>query len=403
MDECGCCQKCAKAELQTCGGASDVSGRCANGLQCLKTCLPCKTVGDSGKPCIFPFKYAGETYKKCTTRDSENGQPWCATSVDSDNYVVDHQWGDCLEGCPGTRVECDDKYFSIQNGKCIDVTVPGAIPNWFGAPAVKLEEPTADLFPAPVCATKGATQRFYDNTCRCVRGQTATDYNPRGRARGNCTGIEDNDGDNLDKVWCFLENIRDPLDPHSGCYSDTKWSERDGRFWSSLACTQAPDIETPVNRRPGEIIKPKNFPDHKPAIPPTITTNIRSKPQPGPIVVTTTTERIQEQPKMSEPVFEEIEHTFYVSDEDEGDDYYYEYPEEQDNSTDNSIDTGEELPVNSNTNESNEEGVEKPEKTTTIRNLKKEASQSQNTKTKTKLQTEGENTNNKIKGKDNSI
>ena len=55
--------------------------------------------------------------------------------------------------------------------------------------------------------------------------------------------LEDDDTDNLDKVWCFLENIRDPLNPSSGCYSDTKWSERDGRFWSSLACFQAPDIE----------------------------------------------------------------------------------------------------------------------------------------------------------------
>ena len=27
-----------QAELQTCGGASNVSGRCADGLQCLKTC-----------------------------------------------------------------------------------------------------------------------------------------------------------------------------------------------------------------------------------------------------------------------------------------------------------------------------------------------------------------------------
>ena len=37
-DECGCCLKCAKAELQTCGGASDILGLCAQGLQCLKTC-----------------------------------------------------------------------------------------------------------------------------------------------------------------------------------------------------------------------------------------------------------------------------------------------------------------------------------------------------------------------------
>ena len=85
-------------------------------------------------------------------------------------------------------VECDDKYFSIQEGKCIDVSVPGAIPNWFGAPAVKLLDPTKDLVPAPVCKSKGSTVRLYDNTCRCVRGETAVDFDLRGKARGNCTG-----------------------------------------------------------------------------------------------------------------------------------------------------------------------------------------------------------------------
>ena len=34
-------------------------------------------------------------------------------------------------------LECDEKFYSIEEGKCIDVTVPGAIPNWLGAPAVK--------------------------------------------------------------------------------------------------------------------------------------------------------------------------------------------------------------------------------------------------------------------------
>ena len=45
-----------------------------------------------------------------------------------------------------------------------------------------------------------------------------------------CFRLEDDSTDNLDKVWCFLENICDPLEPKSRCYSDTRWSERDGRF-----------------------------------------------------------------------------------------------------------------------------------------------------------------------------
>ena len=62
-------------------------------------------------------------------------------------------------------------------------------------------------------------------------------------------GHEDDTSDNLDKVWCFLENVRDPRAPHSGCYSDVKWSERDARFWSSLACFESPDIEGGVKRK----------------------------------------------------------------------------------------------------------------------------------------------------------
>jgi len=263
FDECGCCQKCAKAELQTCGGASDISGKCSSGLQCLKTCLPCKTVGSRGKPCIFPFKYAGTTYDKCTARDSDNGQPWCATEIDEDGWVVDNAWGDCLEGCPGTRLECDEKYFSIQEGKCIDVSVPGAIPNWFGAPVVKLLEETPDLFPAPVCRNKGAAARLYDNTCRCARGLDAMDYGPSGQPRGNCTGLEDDQTDNLNKVWCFLENIRDPRTPKSGCYSDVTWSERDGRYWSSQACFDSPDIEGGVKTSSG-LPRPSGLPKPPP-------------------------------------------------------------------------------------------------------------------------------------------
>jgi len=271
LDECGCCMKCAKAELQTCGGASSISGRCGDGLQCLKTCLPCKTVGDSGKPCIFPFIYQNTTYDRCTSRDSDTGQPWCATAIDNEGYVIDYAWGDCDEGCPGTRVECDERYFSIEEGVCIDVSVPGAIPNWFGAPAVKLDPPTEVLFPAPVCKNKGK-KRFYENTCRCDRGETAMDYDLLGNPRGNCTGLDLNTSDNLDEVWCFLENIRSPEEPRSGCYSDIQWSAKDGRFWSSLACIKDPDVEE------GDLSTFSNLPPHR-FDPP----QVNSRPNPGPI------------------------------------------------------------------------------------------------------------------------
>ena len=42
--------------------------------------VPCKTVGDRGLPCVFPFIYENTTYNSCTPRDSDNGQPWCVTA-----------------------------------------------------------------------------------------------------------------------------------------------------------------------------------------------------------------------------------------------------------------------------------------------------------------------------------
>merc|ERR1719188_2021906 len=61
---------------------------------------PCLTkVNDT---CIFPFKYNGVEYYRCTYADSPT--PWCATMVDPNNTVVTNNWGDCstsqFSNCP---------------------------------------------------------------------------------------------------------------------------------------------------------------------------------------------------------------------------------------------------------------------------------------------------------------
>ena len=48
-------------------------------------------------------------------------------------------------------LDCNEQRFSIIEGRCVNPAVPGAIPNWFGAPAYKLLPPTEDLFRAPIC------------------------------------------------------------------------------------------------------------------------------------------------------------------------------------------------------------------------------------------------------------
>ena len=53
---------------------------------------------------MFPFRYDGVDYNKCTSVDAANpGNVWCATDVDPEynNTVIDGRWGDCAESCPG--------------------------------------------------------------------------------------------------------------------------------------------------------------------------------------------------------------------------------------------------------------------------------------------------------------
>ena len=57
--------------------------------------LKMKRIASNEKPCIFPFKYDGLSYASCTIKDSENGEPWCATGIDDEGYVVDDDWGEC--------------------------------------------------------------------------------------------------------------------------------------------------------------------------------------------------------------------------------------------------------------------------------------------------------------------
>lgn len=151
LDECGCCLTCAKPEGAVCGGPFRIAGQCAAGLRCLRQCgqssqlllrapaaaaaglwarvtfiavpdvstAECKSV--TGADCVFPFTYKGQTYKKCTTADSDNGAAWCATEVNPlNNEVVENKWQDCQEGCPGTDFVCNDGFLFNEMGSCVN-------------------------------------------------------------------------------------------------------------------------------------------------------------------------------------------------------------------------------------------------------------------------------------------
>jgi len=54
-----------------------------------------------GEPCVFPFRYGFERtlYHECTTVDSDDGEPWCGTTVDVS--FEPSTYGRCVE-CPLT-------------------------------------------------------------------------------------------------------------------------------------------------------------------------------------------------------------------------------------------------------------------------------------------------------------
>lgn len=202
-------------------------------------------------------------YDKCTSTHAAEGAVWCATDTHRNGTVIEGRWGDCSEGCPGASTfliviccfiqktclhlgnECNEQRFQIIEGQCVNPAVPGAIPNWRGSPAYQLLPPTDDLFKAPLCDLANdinRRERFYKNTCRCSQGEDAIEVANDGSIRGNCTGVDTNLKDDINPVWCFLENVRDAGNPKSGCFSDTTWSSKDGRFWSSQACFGLPPI-----------------------------------------------------------------------------------------------------------------------------------------------------------------
>ena len=70
-------------------------------------CFVIETKGKDFKPCIFPFKYGGATYKTCTNVKDPDEKPWCSTKVDADGKHVHPggYWGHCGQDCDQTALK----------------------------------------------------------------------------------------------------------------------------------------------------------------------------------------------------------------------------------------------------------------------------------------------------------
>lgn len=182
-----------------------------------------------GLECVLPFKFKGKSFDKCTTEGSENGRPWCATTLDVSGEVIEGQWGDCAEGCPGTEFTCGDTDIFNKLGRCVP-TARGEI-EVNKALAYSLDPGATSPDPVAQCRTSDV------NKCSCatLSGPASKDHAQRGEG---C-----HESDRGLPGWCFLANVADPTDPTKDCYEDVIWSATNGRFWSSLACQDKSDLQ----------------------------------------------------------------------------------------------------------------------------------------------------------------
>ena len=62
----------------------------------------CRTT--SGEDCVFPFKFKGVVYDKCTGVETVSGGSWCSTEVDSNGGHVEGKYGECDSMCSGNFI-----------------------------------------------------------------------------------------------------------------------------------------------------------------------------------------------------------------------------------------------------------------------------------------------------------
>jgi len=231
-DACGCCAKCAQGKGQQCGGIFQAE-ECAKGLRCLRTCR-CFT--ESGSQCVLPFEFEGTTYTSCTTAKSENGKSWCATEVHpGNNSAVFGKWEDCSGPC-----ECEDLQFQGE-GRCVEDDQADSLIQLFrqaGDSKASLD----DDFSSSQKSIKGCPRvrspADLQDFCKCSPKPLVRDL--QGNVKGGClppsNGGTGGRFPGEESGYCFLENIVDPANPSSSCFSDVEWSAADGQFYSFQAC-----------------------------------------------------------------------------------------------------------------------------------------------------------------------
>jgi hypothetical protein len=187
----------------------------------------------NGEQCVFPFTWRRTTYNDCTFADTANGQPWCATSVNSDGSVIIGQWGACAQAQSNDEnlntLAFDQREVAsrtaINGEQCVfpftykertfnDCTFADTANGqpWC-ATSVNSD---GSMFEGADCAQAQSNDENL-NTLACECNNVSPDY-VSGLA--NCGSVFEG------KTWCYVQ-------ADSSC-ADVK--ETNGFFWSNVAC-----------------------------------------------------------------------------------------------------------------------------------------------------------------------
>jgi len=116
-------------------------------------------------------------------------------------------------------------------GKCRKPRqVQGGNKEFYSLLSTSHEPSKAKVIVAPVCPAGKTTK---DMICHCSKEAAVQGID--GNSRGGCVPSPNQEQERANG-WCFLENIRNPVNGTENCFEDAKWSVVDGRFWSNMAC-----------------------------------------------------------------------------------------------------------------------------------------------------------------------
>jgi len=161
--------------------------------------------------------------------------------VHPNNTVMNGQWEDCEGPC-----DCDEDDLFNMEGRCVEANEAQLIVDFFKqrdkSVVMRLDDDFSETQQSIVKCPKVRTPADLSDFCKCSKKALVRDL--QGNVKGGClpptsAGTGGFPGD--EAGYCFLENIQDPINPTSSCFSDTQWSAVDGQFYSLQACQDLPD------------------------------------------------------------------------------------------------------------------------------------------------------------------